>query len=67
MPAMKTVYDCGGDEPRAIEVYAIVAAEIVASDPDRYSYRPRAAKAHKAAYKPVHKPNPKPPAEETAE
>lgn len=38
MPARKTVYDHSGDEPVAFERYAVVADELVAVEPDRYSF-----------------------------
>lgn len=44
MPAKKTVYDLSGDEPKALERYSIVADELVASDPARYSFEPHKSK-----------------------
>lgn len=37
MPAKVTVYDLSGDEPAALQRYAVVAKEMVASDSKRYS------------------------------
>ncbi len=38
MPAKKIVYDLSGKEPQPLERFAIVANEMVASDPDRFSF-----------------------------
>ncbi len=52
MPVKRVVYDLSGEEPVALERFAVVAKELVAVDPKRFAFeiptkKPKAAEEKK--------------------